>query len=282
MKILVTGGNGQLGAALKAVLIDEETLFTDTGNMDITNPEQVESVFANFKPDFLVHGAAYTNVDGAEENIEIARKVNVEGTRYLAEVCKKHNVKMIYISTDYVFDGKKSSEYTEEDTTNPQSVYGKTKLEGEVATKIAPIWWILRTQWLYGEGKNFVRTMLALSEKMDEINVVSDQCGHPTAAIDLAKAIADVMEKEPASGIYHVANDGPVISWADFTKKIFEIAGKNTRVTPISTQEYLADKVGKKIASRPAYSPLSVAKAKAAGIHIANWEEALKNYLLQK
>jgi dTDP-4-dehydrorhamnose reductase len=280
MRILVTGGHGQLGHALAEALIPEDVLFTDSDDMDITNQGIIDKTFTEFKPDFLVHGAAYTNVDGCEENPEIAEAVNAKGTENLAKACQKHDVKMIYISTDYVFDGTKTEPYTEEDKPNPQSVYGKTKLAGEEATKTVNTWWILRTSWVYGDGKNFVKTMLDLSEKMDEIRVVSDQVGRPTAAIDLAKAIYDVIKEQPKSGIYHVTGDGPIISWADFAKKIFEIANKQTQVAPITTEEYLSDKTDRKIAVRPKFSGLDLKKTKENGVYSADWGESLKKYLV--
>jgi dTDP-4-dehydrorhamnose reductase len=277
-KILVTGGNGQLGLALKDVLKDENMLLTDTDNMEITDPVQIEKVFSDFKPTHLVHGAAYTNVDGCEENPDTAWKVNAEGTKNLAEACKRHGCQMIYISTDYVFDGTKTEPYTEEDKTNPQSVYGKTKLEGEKYTLELPSSYVLRTQWVYGEGKNFVRTMLTLSEKMDEIKVVGDQFGRPTYAPDLAKAVYDVIQKQSGPGIYNITGDGPVVSWADFAKEIFRIAGKKTKVVGISTEEYLSQYPDKKIAPRPKYSVLRLEKT-AKIVTITSWEESLSVYI---
>lgn len=279
MKILVTGGYGQLGTALKDVLKDEEVLLTDSDSMDITDENQVRKVFNDFNPDWLVHGAAYTNVDGCEENPELAGKVNHLGTKILAQMCKQADVKMIYIGTDYTFDGTKSSPYAEDDEPNPQSVYGKTKLEGEKVVQEILAGYILRTSWVYGEGNNFVRTMLRLSEKMDEIKVVNDQLGRPTYAPDLAKAIYDVMKTRPEIGIYNVTGDGKIVSWADFATEIFKIAGKDTKVIGISTEEYFAGNKDKKIAPRPAYSVLDLAKSKEAGLFLVDWSSSLTNYL---
>ncbi len=278
-KILITGGNGQLGLALKDVLAQEIILLTDTDNMDITNQEQVEKTFFEFKPTHLVHGAAMTNVDGCEENPDLAHKVNAEGTKYLAQACKSHTCQMIYVSTDYVFDGTKKEPYTEEDKPNPQSVYGKTKLEGEKHTLELPDSYVVRTSWVYGEGKNFVRTMLALSEKMDEIRVVNDQFGRPTYAPDLAQAIYDIIQKQPKPGIYNVTGDGSIISWADFAREIFKIAGKKTNVVEISTEEYLFQYPGKKIAPRPKYSSLIISKANNNKLYISNVDNSLCVYL---
>lgn len=279
MKILVTGGYGQLGTALKEVLKNEEVLLTDTDTMDITDAGQVEKIFDEFKPEWLVHGAALTNVDGCEENPDLADKINRLGTKILAEACKKYGCKMIYISTDYVFDGTKGSPYTEDDKPNPKSIYGSTKLAGEKAVQEISGGYILRTSWVYGEGNNFVRTMLKLSEKMDEIKVVNDQFGRPTYAPDLAKAIHDMIKKSPETGSYNITGDGAIISWADFAREIFRIAEKNTKVVEISTAEYFADNKDKKIAPRPAYSALDLAKSKKAGLFLADWQNSLKEYI---
>jgi len=279
MKILITGGNGQLGKALETVLADEDILLTDTDNMDITNLEQIESVFADFKPEFLVHGAAYTNVDGCEENPELAEKINAGGTRNLVEACRESGIPMIYISSDYTFDGTATEPIPEDATPNPISVYGRTKLEGETATLSLPNSYVLRTSWVYGDGNNFVRTMLNLSEKMDEIRVVNDQFGRPTYTLDLAKAIYDIIQKYFQPGIYNVTGDGEIVSWADFAREIFKLAGKNTKVIGISTEEYLADKRGRKIAKRPGYSALLLDKSKHVGLSICDWRLSLGKYL---
>ena len=277
-KILVTGGNGQLGLALKGVLVKEETFLTDTDNMDITNSDQIEKVFSDFRPTELIHGAAMTNVDGCEENPEMAEKVNAGGTRNLAKSCQKHQCQMIYISTDYVFDGIKKEPYREGNKTNPQSIYGKTKLEGEKYTLDLPSSYVVRTSWVYGEGKNFVRTMLALSEKMAELRVVNDQFGRPTSALDLARAIYDIIQKQPEPGIYNITGDGPIISWADFAREIFKVANKETKVTGISTEEYLAQYIDKKIAPRPMHSSLELYKISNIA-KINNWPSSLEKYL---
>jgi dTDP-4-dehydrorhamnose reductase len=278
-KILITGANGQLGKALQEVLKNEEVLFTDVDEMDITDKTQVNSIFNQFEPTILIHGAAMTNVDGCEENPELARKINTNGTKNLVEACKKHNCQMIYISTDYVFDGTKKESYTEEDKTNPQSVYGKTKLEGEKAVLELSNSYILRTSWVYGEGKNFVRTMLALSEKIAEIKVVDNQFGRPTYALDLAKAIYDIIKKQPEPGIYNVTGDGRLISWADFAQEIFKITGRKTKVVGISTEEYLSQYPDKKIAPRPSFSGLDLKKTRQKDIKVPAWESSLGQYL---
>lgn len=279
MRILVTGGNGQLGTSLGKVLSGHNVLLTDTDNMDITNPEVIETVFADFRPEVLVHGAAYTNVDGCEQDPKIAEAVNAQGTRNLAEACKKHGTKMIYISTDYVFDGSQEAPYLPDSQTGPISVYGESKLAGEKATVEVPSHWILRTSWVYGEGSNFIRIILGLSETREEISVVGDQWGRPTWSDDLARAIKGVVEKSPAVGTYHVTGDGPIVSWADVAKKVYELAGKSTKVKVVTTPEYYAGKDLTKIASRPAHSALDLSKSKEAGLYLADWEDSLREYL---
>ena len=278
-KILITGGYGQLGTALQQVMSSEELLPTDTDTMDITDNAQIDRVFADFRPDFLVHGAAYTNVDGCEDNPELAESVNAIGTKNLADNCAKLAIPMIYISTDYVFDGTATEPILEGVTPNPLSVYGKTKLAGEKAVLSLPSGYVLRTSWVYGEGKNFVRTMLSLADKMEEIKVVNDQFGRPTYALDLAKAIYDVILKRPEPGIYNVTGDGDIISWADFATEIFKISGKPTRVVGITTEEYLSDKQDRKIAPRPMYSALALGKSKNSGLFTKDWHVALEEYL---
>ncbi|MEI6266713.1 MAG: dTDP-4-dehydrorhamnose reductase [bacterium] len=279
MKILITGGNGQLGKALAEVLKNEEILLTDTDNMEITDPTQIERVFTDFEPDFLVHGAAITNVDGCEENPDLANKVNAGGTRNLVNACKKAGISMIYISTDYVFDGTATEPIPEDTKTNPLSAYGKSKLDGETAVLALQNGYVLRTSWVYGEGNNFVRTMLALSEKMNEIKVVNDQYGRPTYAPDLARAIYNVVQKHSTPGIYNVTGDGQIISWADFATEIFTIAGKKTKVVGITTEEYLSDKKDHTIAPRPMYSALDLTKSKASDLFLSDWKAPLAKYL---
>ena len=279
MKILITGGYGQLGLALKEVLAKETIFLTDTDNMDITEPTQIEQALSDFRPTHLIHGAAMTNVDGCEENPETAYKVNAEGTKNLADACKKYNCQMIYVSTDYVFSGTKKAPYTEEDAPNPQSVYGRTKLEGEKSVLDLTDAYIVRTSWVYGEGKNFVRTMLALSDKMTEIRVVNDQFGRPTAALDLAQAIFHFIINQPEAGLYNVTGSGPIISWADFASEIFKLAGKKTKVIGISTEEYLSQSPNKKIAPRPAHSSLDLSKAETARLPLPLWQDSLREEL---
>lgn len=283
-RVLVTGGNGQLGGFVAPVLADHELLLTDVQEsedvqaMDITDSEQVNRIFQQFKPDFLVHCAAYTAVDAAEEHPDIATAVNYKGTRNLAKACKVHGVGMIYISTDYVFNGTKRTPYFPQDTCDPLGVYGGTKRKGEIAMQGLPKYWILRTSWLFGQG-NFPEAMLKLAAKMPEVSVVADQYGRPTWAHDLALAIKDFVEKQPEFGIYHVTGDGPVVSWAEFAEEIFRLANTGTVVKPIKYSDYIAGKAGQTIAPRPNYSALDLAKTKAAGIHLADWRDSLRTYL---
>jgi dTDP-4-dehydrorhamnose reductase len=280
MKILVTGGYGQLGTALSEVLREHEVRLTDTDTMDITNPIQISAIFAEFEPEVLVHGAAYTNVDGCEQNPVLAEAVNAQGTRNLAEACREHGVAMVYISTDYVFDGTKATPYLPEDEPNPISTYGRSKLKGEQEAASVPSHWILRTSWVYGIGKNFLQTMLGLAENHDELTVVGDQVGRPTWATDLALAIKDVAEKKPEYGIYHVTGDGPLTSWAEFATKIFEIRELPTKVRAVTTADYFGGKEEGSYAPRPLYSALDLSKSREAGLHLADWEESLRQYLI--
>lgn len=279
MKYLITGGNGQLGNALKSIIPKEECLFTDVGELDVTDKEAVLEMVEKEKPEYVLHCAALTNVDGCETNIELADKINHLSVEYFAEACNQVGATLFYISTDYVFDGEATSPYRVETKPDPKSVYGKTKYLGEEAAKKADKYYIFRTSWVYGEGNNFVRTMLKLSETMDEIKVVGDQFGRPTYALDLAKGMKEVIEKKIPYGVYHYQNSGDPISWAEFAEEIFKIASKNTRVTPISTEEYLKMNTGKQIAPRPKYSVLDTKKLEEEGFILSAWTEPLKEYI---
>ncbi|HBG81394.1 TPA: dTDP-4-dehydrorhamnose reductase [candidate division CPR2 bacterium] len=279
MKYLVTGANGQLGNGLRKILPESEAVFTDVAELDVTDREAILGMLEKEKPEYVLHCAALTNVDGCEDNPELADKINHKSTEYFAEGCNKVNATLMYISTDYVFDGTAKEPYKVDDKPNPQSAYGKTKLLGEEAAKKAKKCYIIRTAWVYGDGHNFVKTMLRLSETMPEIKVVNDQIGKPAWADDLAKAMIGVIEKNLPQGVYHFTNDGDEISWADFARKIFELAGKGTTVPNITTEEYIAMNSNKKIAPRPHYSVLDLSKLKNAGVSVPNWEESLKSYL---
>lgn len=281
MKILITGANGMLAKAVRQRFAKEELILTDVvedesiKKLDITNLESVTDFVSNCKPDVIINCAAYTAVDNAEKDLDLARKINADGPKNLAIAAKKVGSKLVHISTDYVFGGDLSLDniYFEDDEKNPQTVYGLTKLEGEEAIKEnMEDYYIFRTAWLYGDGKNFVRTMLKLGREKEQVNVVADQHGSPTYTVDLADFIHQALEKQIPYGIYHATNLG-FTTWYDFTRKIYEIANITCEVNPVTTEEY------PKPAKRPANSMLSKEKALNAGIEIPSWEDALTRYL---
>ncbi len=278
MKILITGANGMLAKAVRNELKDEELILTDVAELDITNIDAVRSFVKENRPQYIINCAAYTAVDKAEEQLELARKVNALGPKNLAIVANEEDVTLIHISTDYVFGGAKSVEedYTEMEEKNPESVYGITKLEGENAIIDSTFkYYIFRTAWLYGDGNNFVRTMLKLGKEKDEINVVSDQHGSPTYAVDLASIIHQAIEKEIPYGIYHTTNMG-YTTWYEFTKQIFEKAGISCKVNPVTSEEFNS------AAKRPKNSKLSKEKLLKAGIEVPTYEDALDRYLKEE
>lgn len=275
-KIIVTGCNGQLGRAMNIVLAnksDIEIINTDVPELDITNLSSVLEAVRDIKPYAIVNCAAYTAVDKAESDWDLAYKINAIGPRNLSIAATDVKAKLIHVSTDYVFDGNSTKPYTEFDMPNPQGAYGKTKLEGENFVKqFADRFFIFRTAWLYGDGKNFVKTMLRLSEDHDEIKVVYDQVGSPTSASELAKAIDSQMFTDNY-GLFHATCEGDTC-WADFTKEIFRIAKKDTKVIPISAAEYGA------AAPRPAYSILDNYMLRlTSDYRFADWHDALEEYL---
>jgi len=274
-KVLVTGANGQLGKEIQRQLGKKFNLIlTDTDNMDITDKQQVDRVIKREKPDCIIHAAAYTQVDAAEENRKLCRKINALGTKNIAEAASKIGAILIYISTDYIFDGKKNRPYTERDEPHPLSVYGRTKLKGENYTKaLCKKYYIIRTAWVFGEGKNFVETMLTLAKKMQSINVVNDQIGSPTCTKDLVMVIGKIIESKIAYGIYNFSGLNPC-SWYDFAKEIFSQTGTSVLLKPILSTGYPQK------AKRPAYSYLDKYKIqKALGISIRTWKEMLEDYL---
>lgn len=234
------------------------------------------------KPYFIINCAAYTNVDGCEVNYDLANKVNGLAVENIADAARENEATFIHISTDYVFDGKLDVEkiYTEDMVPGPVSAYGKTKLLGEENAAKAEKYYILRTAWLYGlGGKNFVKTMLKLSETHDELKVVADQHGSPTCTTTLCEIIEAIMEKEPAYGVYHSTNEG-FTTWYDFTVKIMELAGKTTKVHPVTSEEY--KQMNPASSDRPKNSQLSKEKLKSIGIVPSKWEDALKDYLKEE
>lgn len=279
-KILVTGCNGQLGSSLRREIDNDpdiEAVYTDYDTLDITNREAVERFLTDHRFDIIVNCAAYTAVDKAESDEILASALNTGAVGNLGEAAVKTGAKVIHISTDYVFSGQGFRPYEENDEPYPQGIYGRTKLEGEaLLTSFCQNAMIIRTAWLYSEfGKNFVKTMLDLAETRPEINVVADQIGTPTYAGDLATAIYTIIKHEKwIPGIYHFTDEG-VASWYDFTKAIFEIAGKEVKVNPIPTSAYPTP------AKRPLYSVLSKSKIKNTyGIEIPYWRDSLRKCLI--
>lgn len=275
MNILITGCNGQLGNEMQ--LLEKEnpqhTYFnTDVAELDITDQTAVEDFVGRNNIDGIVNCAAYTAVDKAEDNKELCTTLNTVAPAYLAAAIEKRGGWLVQVSTDYVFDGTHHTPYVETDTPSPDSVYGSTKLAGELGvTKFCKRAMIIRTAWLYSTfGNNFVKTMIRLGREREELGVVFDQIGTPTYAADLAKAIMTAINKGIVPGVYHFSNEG-VTSWYDFTKAIHRVAGiKSCHVRPLHTAEYPAK------ANRPAYSVLDKTKIKQTyGIEIPHWEEAL-------
>ena len=286
MKILITGANGMLAKAVRERFKEHELILTDVVgtelSLDITNIEEVKEFVSNVKPDVIINCAAYTAVDKAESEEELARKINSDGPKNLAIVANQNNCKLVHISTDYVFGGDLSLEeiYKEDDKKAPVTAYGRTKLAGEEAIEEnTKEFYIFRTAWLYGDGKNFVRTMLKFGKEKEELKVVCDQHGSPTYAVDLADIIYQALEKKIPYGIYHTTNLG-FTTWYEFTKKIYEMAGISCRVKPVTSEEY-AREFGS-AAKRPANSMLSKEKILDAGIPVPSWEDALERYLKEE
>ena len=279
--ILVTGANGQLGSSLQKIKSrygESVFYFTDIDTLDICKKQQLADFVYSNDISFILNCAAYTAVDKAEDDRERCMRINRDAVQIIGEVAASNDIKVIHISTDYVFDGTAARPYREEDQTNPQSFYGQSKLEGEIALqKVFPDAVIIRTSWLYSEyGSNFVKTMLRLGKEQKEIRVVCDQTGSPTYAEDLAVAMMAMVGHKPfiPPGIYHYTNDG-VCSWYDFTVKIMELAGLNCRVHPIQTREYPTRAI------RPAYSVLDKEKIKLlCNLSIPPWKESLEKCLL--
>jgi dTDP-4-dehydrorhamnose reductase len=271
MRIFLTGATGQLGLALQRVLADHELAAPPEADADITHASIVDRI-AGARPEVVIHAAAYTDVDGAEARPDRAFAVNAAGTRLVAQAAAKSGARLIAISTDYVYDGANAAPYREDDPVSPLGVYGASKLAGErEALAAAPDAVILRTAWLYGEGKNFVRTILRLAAERDELRIVSDQIGSPTWAEDLARAIRAVLGVR-AAGVYHAVNAGSC-SWHAFAVTILRLAGLERRVVPISTAE-----LGRP-AKRPARSVLDCSKLAGLGVHMRPWQDALADYL---
>lgn len=276
MKVLVTGVKGQLGYDVVRELEKRgmEAVGVDIEEMDITDSDSVMEVITKAAPDAVIHCAAYTAVDAAEENREICHRVNVDGTQNIANACKKLDIKMIYISTDYVFDGEGVKAWEPEDERNPVSVYGQTKYEGELAVEnTLDKYFIVRIAWVFGiNGKNFVKTMLNLAKTRDTLTVVNDQFGSPTYTYDLARLLVDMIQTEKY-GFYHATNEG-ICTWYEFACAIFKCAGVEMNVIPVSSEEYAAK------AKRPANSRMSKEKLTEKGFEkLPSWQDALERYI---
>lgn len=275
MKILITGANGMLAKAVIKKFENEELILTDVEELDITDLMKVQEFVKKTKPDLVINCAAYTAVDRAEEQKELAYKINAIGPKNLAIASKENDAVLVHISTDYVFGGDKpqTEDYSEDDEKNPQAVYGITKLEGEkYIENNCSKYYIFRTAWLYGEGNNFVRTMIELSKTHDEVSVVDDQHGSPTYAVDLASIINQAIEKQIPYGVYNATNLG-YTTWYDFTREIYRLKNIKCLVKPVSTEEF------PRPAKRPHNSQMSKEKLLRNGIIIPEYKDALKRYL---
>ena len=276
MKVLVTGVKGQLGYDVVNELKkrDHEAIGVDIEEMDITDEESVNRVIRTAAPDAVIHCAAYTAVDAAEENEKLCRTVNAEGTGNIARVCRELKIRMMYISTDYVFNGQGTRPWEPDDEREPLNVYGQTKYEGEVEVeKNLDQYFIVRIAWVFGEnGKNFIKTMLNLGKTRDKVSVVDDQIGSPTYTFDLARLLVDMIETEKY-GRYHATNEG-LCSWYEFACEIFKQAGMDVAVEPVTSEQFPAK------AKRPTNSRMSKEKLDQNGFErLPSWQDALRRYL---
>ena len=275
-KIIVTGVNGQLGRAVTIEYSgrsDFELVNTDVAELDITDIDAVQSFVREIKPYAIINCAAHTNVDACETQVDLAYRINAIGPRNLAIAARENDAKLMHISTDYVFDGHGNKPYIEFDATGPQSVYGASKLAGENMVKqFGEKFYIVRTAWLYGDGKNFARTMMRLSEDRDEIKVVNDQVGSPTSARELAKCVVSLLDTDNF-GLFHGTCEGDC-SWADFATEVLRLAGSKTKIVPITSEEYGAP------ANRPNYSILDNYMLRLTGGYtFADWHDAIEVYM---
>ena len=273
-KVLVTGSKGQLGSTIRELSVNHEMnfVFASSSELDITNKKQLESLFNDISFDYCINCAAYTKVDKAEEEIEKAYSINSEAVKNLALNCSKHKVILIHISTDFVFSGEKETPYLEADPTNPINIYGESKLQGEkYIQEILENYFIFRTSWLYSKyGNNFVKTVLRLSKEKDEINIVNDQIGSPTNALDLARFILRIIKQESSYyGLYHFSNNDDT-SWYGFAREILNFYKTDIILNPIPSHLYPT------LAKRPKYSVLNNKKLETTfGVNILNWKESL-------
>lgn len=275
MRVLVTGVKGQLGYGVMNELAGRghEGIGVDIQEMDITDAASVEKVITEAAPDAVIHCAAYTAVDAAEDNVDLCRRVNAGGTENIARVCKALNCKMMYISTDYVFNGQGTRPWEPDDKREPLNVYGQTKYEGELAVETLEKFFLVRIAWVFGvNGKNFIKTMLNLGKTRDHLTVVADQIGSPTYTYDLARLLVDMIETD-RYGRYHATNEG-LCSWYEFACEIFKQAGMNVTVSPVTSDQYPAK------AKRPMNSRMDKSKLDEMGFkRLPSWQDALGRYL---
>ncbi|UOY91308.1 dTDP-4-dehydrorhamnose reductase [Ectobacillus sp. JY-23] len=276
MRVVVTGAKGQLGQdVVEQLQQGDYTIYAlDRESLDITDEQAVQTYMDEVKPDVILHCAAYTNVDQAESDQENAYRVNALGAKYLAKAAQRHNAKILYVSTDYVFNGTATAPYEVDEPTAPLGVYGETKLAGEnFVQQITDKHFIVRTAWVFGtKGNNFVKTMIRLGKERGEIGVVHDQVGSPTYTVDLARFMIELMQSE-AYGIYHATNEG-VCSWYEFAQEIFRQAGMDVKVSPLTTEQF------PRPAQRPKYSVLSKKRITSEGFTpFREWQQALAAYL---
>lgn len=276
-RVLVLGTNGQLGQALRHSF--PEAIFFGREHCDFTSDQDITSLPFD-SVDVIINAAAYTAVDAAEavEGRALAEAINAHAVELLAEESAQHDVTLVHVSTDYVFDGTKTSPYLETDAFNPLSVYAKTKAAGDIAVATVPKHFIVRTSWVIGEGNNFVRTMASLADRGIAPSVVNDQIGRLTFTQDLAEGIKHLLTVGAAYGTYNLTNEGPASSWADIAAQVFALTGHDAgKVTGVSTAEYFAGKLG--IAPRPLWSMLDLTKIEATGFTPENWDVRLAEYL---
>lgn len=277
MKLLVTGYNGQLGYDVvnEAHSRGIEAVGVDIQEMDITNKQQVNDVIKTGNYDAVVHCAAWTAVDKAEEMVDVCRKVNVEGTQNIVDVCKELDIPVMYFSTDYVFSGEGTEPWNEYDNRTPLNVYGQTKYEGELAVETYPKHFIIRIAWVFGKnGNNFIKTMLRLGKEKGAVSVVDDQIGSPTYTYDLSKLVVDMIQTEKY-GTYHATNEG-LCSWYEFACEIFKQANMDVKVTPVDSNAFPAK------AKRPKNSRMNKSELDKNGFNrLPSWQDALKRYLFE-